>query len=235
MAKQRAKSRGQRARKIAVSYQRSAISGQQGIALVMILVMSAIALAIMAGLIYMVTTGTQISGMQKRYETAREAAKGGADVTYQLINARGNPGIPGINLYIVTPSTCVTLSTTTACTAIGNFTGIDTKLNLPTSCWSGCDSSMSINPPPPSSPDNTTYDMRFDLGASPYPTYRVYGKIVDTIEGNSGLDEGLGGKGVVSSGEITVVSKPYLYTIELDAENPDNPSERAKYSILYQY
>ncbi|OGW52288.1 MAG: hypothetical protein A2Y81_06970 [Nitrospirae bacterium RBG_13_43_8] len=207
---------------------------EKGIALVMILVMSAIALAIMAGLIYMITAGTQISGMQKRYETAREAAKGGADVTYQLIDARGNPGIPGINLYIITPGTCVTLNTT-ACTAIGSYTGIATKLNLPTSCWSGCDSSMSIIPPPLSSPDNTTYDMRFDIGASPYPIYRIYGKIVDTIEGNSGLDEGLGGKGVVSTGEVTVVSKPYLYTIELNAENKDNPSERAKYSILYQY
>jgi hypothetical protein len=28
---------------------------------------------------------------------------------------------------------------------------------------------------------------------------------------------------------------PYLYTIEVDAMNKDNPSERARYSILYQY
>jgi hypothetical protein len=80
-----------------------------------------------------------------------------------------------------------------------------------------------------------TYDMRFDLGTTPSLTYRVYAKIVNTAEGNSGLDEGLGGKGVVSTGEITVVSKPYLYTLEVDAENLSNPSERAKYSILYQY
>jgi len=43
--------------------------------------------------------------------------------------------------------------------------------------------------------------------------------------------------GVVSSGsgEITVVSIPYLYTVEVNAENRDNPSERAKLSVLYQY
>jgi hypothetical protein len=43
--------------------------------------------------------------------------------------------------------------------------------------------------------------------------------------------------GVVSAntGEVTVVSRPYLYTIEVDAENQVNPSERAKLSILYQY
>jgi hypothetical protein len=221
----------------------SKIRNEKGIALVMVLVLSAIALAVMAGLIYMLTIGTQISGMQKKYKTASEAAKGGADVTYQLISARGDPGIPSIGLNIITPNTCVTHPTATLpdgtlCTAIGNYTGLATKLNMRTSCWSsGCDSSMSITPPPPSGPDNTTYDMRFELGASPYPTYRVYAKIVDTVEGNSGGDVGLTGKGVVSSGsgEITVVSRPYLYTIELDAENKDNPSERAKYSILYQY
>jgi hypothetical protein len=241
MAKQRTLNFGMRSEECGIFRNlHSKIRNEKGIALVMILVLSAIALAVMAGLIYMVTTGTQISGMQKRYETAREAAKGGADVTYQLIDARGNPNISGINLYIITPSTCVTNPTAILpdgrpCTIIGSYTGVATKLNLPTFCWSGCDSSMSINPPPLGSPDNATYDMRFDLGASPYPTYRVYGKIVDTIEGNSGVDEGLGGKGVVSTGEITVVSKPYLYTIELNAENKDNPSERAKYSILYQY
>jgi len=76
-----------------------------------------------------------------------------------------------------------------------------------------------------------------DLGASPYPTYRVYAKIVDTVEGNTGGEEGLLGKGVVyaGSGEISVMKIPYLYTIEVDAENATNPSERAKLSILYQY
>jgi hypothetical protein len=38
-----------------------------------------------------------------------------------------------------------------------------------------------------------------------------------------------------NSGEIRVMSYPYLYTIEVDAENTANPSERAKFSILYQY
>ena len=64
------------------------LSNEKGIALVMILILSAIALAIMAGLIYMITAGTQISGMQKRYKTALEAGKGGTDITYQLIAAR---------------------------------------------------------------------------------------------------------------------------------------------------
>ena len=57
-------------------------SNERGIALVMVLILSAIALAIMAALIYMITVGTQASGMQKRYRTALEAGKGGADISY---------------------------------------------------------------------------------------------------------------------------------------------------------
>ena len=54
---------------------------------------------------------------------------------------------------------------------------------------------------------------------------------MDTVEGNSGGDEGLIKGGVVSasSGEVTVQSKPYLYTIEIDAENPNNRDERARF------
>ncbi len=191
------------------------LSSEKGIALVMILILSAIALAIMAGLIFMITTGTQVSGLQKRYTTALEAGKGGADVTFQLLAARGDPNISGINFHQTASSTCMT-----------------DKLNKSTKDWtSTCDKLLTIIPG-----TDSTYDMYFDLG-SPYPIYRVYSKIVDTVEGNSGGDEGLIGKGVVSSGsgEVTVVSRPYLYTIEVNAQAVTNPAERAKLSILYQY
>jgi hypothetical protein len=199
---------------------------EKGIALVMILILAAIALAIMAGMIYMITSGTQVSGLQKRYTTALEAGKAGADVTYQFIGARGDPGILNINFYQTLSSACLA--------AKMNFATSSTDSNGWSSNCSNFSNttSMSINKDDPS-----TYDMYFDLGSSPYPTYRVYSKIVDTVEGNSGGDEGLVGKGVVASGsgEVQVVSRPYLYTIEVDAENRDNPAERAKLSILYQY
>ncbi|GFP21965.1 hypothetical protein HKBW3S06_01191 [Candidatus Hakubella thermalkaliphila] len=72
-------------------------ANEKGIALVMTLVISAIVLAVMAGLIYMITVGTQISGIQKRYKTAHEAALGGAEVAYKYIGVRGDPGISGIS------------------------------------------------------------------------------------------------------------------------------------------
>jgi hypothetical protein len=190
----------------------NALCNEKGIALAMILVLSVIVLAVMAGLVYMVTTSSQLSGMQKRYQTSLEAGKGGADVVYQLIVARADPGIPLTNFLI---------TATTACLA--------DKLNKKTSSWDpACDKSMSI--------DSSSHDVHFDLGTSPN-VYRVYAKIVDTVEGNSGGDEGLLGKGVVNSGsgEVAVVSRPYLYTIEIESERTNNPSERAKLSILYQY
>ena len=190
------------------------LKNEKGIALVMVLILSAISLAIMAGLLYMVVSGTQISGMQKRYNTALEAGLGGVDVTYQLLAARGDPGIPLTNFLITASATCLT-----------------DKLNKSTADWNAaCSSSLTITPG-----TTTTYDMTFQLGAA--PIYNVYAKIVDTVEGNSGGDEGLLKHGVVSagSGEITVTSIPYLYTIEVNAEATTNPAERAKLSILYQY
>ncbi len=200
---------------------RSAVSNESGIALVMVLILSAIALAIMAALIYMLTASTQVSGIQKRYKTALEAGKGGADVTFRLIGARGDPNIPGLTNFKIWASDV----------GAGHRDCLTAKLNTPTSAWpSECSSTISINPN-----DTSTYDMRFELGTT--TPYRVYSKIVDTGSGNSGTDLGLLKSGVVGSntGEITVMSIPYLYTIEIDAENKDNPQERAKYSILYEY
>jgi hypothetical protein len=196
------------------------LTNEKGIALAMILVLSFIALAIMAGLIYMVTTGTQISGMQKRYETAREASKGGVDVSFQVINYRGDPGIPGINFYQTTSDLC-----------------LDAKFRTTTSSlnWSSCSdylkaTQISINPDDPA-----TYDFRFDLGET--PTYNVYSKIVDTVEGNTkgGAGELIQGGVVWAKAEFFPVRKPYIYTVEVHTENQANPNERAKFSIVYEY
>jgi hypothetical protein len=194
------------------------LASERGIALAIVLILAAISLAIMAGLVYMLVSGTQVSGMQKRYKTAQEAALGGADITFLMIAARGNPGIPGIN-FLINPN-------------IG--TCLDVKLKNPTSGWGACDSSLTIDPKlDPGS--NTSYDTTIELGPETN-RYKVYSKIVDTVQGNSGDDVGLSKGGVVSSsGEINVKSVPYFYTIEIDAEHRDNPAERAKFSVLYEY
>lgn len=199
------------------------ISSERGVALAMVLILSAMALAIMAALVYMLTAGTQVSGVQKRYRTALEAGKGGAELAYELIAARGNPNIPGLTM---------TIPAMTQAGAQGPC--LIQKLNQETSTWDPeCSNTLAIDPD-----TSATFDWRFNLGNSTLGSvYTVYAKIADTVEGNSGGDVGLSKGGVVASnsGEITVQSRPYLYTIEVDVENSTNRQERAKYSILYQY
>jgi hypothetical protein len=127
----------------------------------------------------------------------------------QLVATRGNP---------------TTLYTNQV---LPNQLGLGTKLAGPIATWAGLDTAITIDSGTPS-----TYDLRIDLG-----TYRVYTKIVDTVEGNSGADEGLVKTAVVNSGsgEVTVVSVPYLYTIEVLSQSQVNPTERSRLSVLYQY
>ncbi len=197
-----------------------AVTNEKGVALMMVLILSAIMLGIMAGLVYMLVASTQVSGIQKRYKTALDSGKGGADVALQLIAARGNLNIPGLTAFNITARSV----------GAGSVDCLTPKLNKATSAWpQACDSSTVIDPGTQSS-----YDMFFTLGTT--ATYNVYAKIVDTVEGNSGGDLGLMKSGVVTnSGEVQTVSKPYLYTIEVNAQNSANPAERAQYSILYQY
>ncbi|MEW6601610.1 MAG: hypothetical protein AB1499_11635 [Nitrospirota bacterium] len=196
----------------------SVLHNNKGIALVMVLILSLISLVTMSGLIYMVTSGTEVSGVEKRYNTALEAGKSGMDIASQVFAARENPYAAAeaalINFNITASGVC-----------------FEDKLNKATSDWTvGCQSSLTIDPSSASS-----YDMTFQLGNN--PTYWVYAKIVDTVEGNSSGDLGLIKTGVVSSypGEVTVMKVSYLYTMEIDAENINNPTERAKLSVLYQY
>ena len=182
---------------------------ERGIAMVVVLLLMMVALAMTGGLLYMLARGGYMSAMERRYKTALDAGVGGADVTLQLIAGRGTLTMQAGNNLVVNSS-------------------LAAKLDNATASWgAGVDSSMAINP------DNVaSYDARFDLGV-----YRVYAKIVDTVQGNSGADEGLLKSGVVNAGtgELVVVSMPYLYTVELLSQHSTNPTQRAKLSVLYEY
>jgi len=223
----------------------SPVRNEKGIALAMVLIISLIALTTMAGLIYMVTSGTQISGMQKRYKTALEVGKGGNDIAHQVINLKAYESdisslMTSLSGTISTPAACVVANTTdtlpdgTTCVdhiadcSTKTYPGLCVKLNLPTVCWSSCDSSITIDPT-----SSSSYDMSFNLG-----NYTAHAKIVDTVYGNSSpSDEILGdGKGTVETGsELSAIPIPFLYTIEVESENIANPAERANISVLYQF
>lgn len=182
---------------------------ERGIAMVVVLLLMMVALAMTGGLLYMLSRGGYMSAMERRYKTALDAGIGGADVTVQLVAGRG--------LLTMQPSNNLVINGT-----------INTKLDNATATWAATvDRSVGINA------DNVaTYDARFDLG-----DYRVFMKIVDTVQGNSGADEGLLKSGVVNAGtgELVVVSMPYLYSIEILSQNVTTPSQRAKLSVLYEY
>lgn len=182
------------------------LKNEKGFALVFVLVLAAIVLAMTMGMLFMASQGSFISGHQKQYRTAGEASRGGMEAMFQVISDRGIQTTPFTN-QVIGP-------------------GLVSKLAFPTTTWVGLDNTMTINPS-----DNTSFDMRVDLGV-----YRVYTKIADTIDGNSGSDEGLEKFGTGSgSGEVTVVSVPYLYTIEVLAQAVSNPADRSRLSVLYQY
>lgn len=186
------------------------LGNDRGVALIFVLLLAVVALITTAGLLYILGKGGYLSGQQKRYNTALEAGRGGMQATLQVV---GDRGIDTIGLTNV---------------VLGADLG--TKLANPTGAWApGIDDTSIIDPDV-----NTTYDLRFDLG-----TYRIYSKIVDTVDGNSGADTGLLKVGVVNtgSGEVTVMNIPYLYSIEELSANQVNPSttERVKISVLYQY
>ncbi len=179
-------------------------------ALGVVMILSAVALALTAGLLYMLARSGYTSGMQRQYKTALEAADGGVGVTFRAIALNG--AVSGIGL--PTPPTA--------------GANLPAKLSTATSSWGpGVDNSMTIDPS-----DASTYDLSFDMGA-----YRVYSKIVDTVPGTTSVDEGLKKDGVVSTttGELVVMSNPYIYSIEILSQRRANPSERAKLSVLYEY
>jgi hypothetical protein len=209
---------------------------ERGVVLVMVIVLSAVALLIMTTLIYMITTGTQVSGLQKRYKTALEAGAGGGDVFYQLIALRGetagtNAFTANLNAFNLNSA----VTTAANCTGVlsgATYTGWAAKLITPSTSWDSvnCDSSIHIDPNTP-----TSYDMKIELGAT--TKYTVYAKIVATTQGNTGGDTSLQTKGVVSAntGEVAVMAISYIYAIEAVSENSARNDERAKLSIVYQY
>jgi hypothetical protein len=205
------------------------INNERGLALMMALILTVIILAAVSALIYLVTQGTAMSGYQKRYQTALEAARGGADLVTKEVIAKtiGGTSLSSLGTYGGLMSVN---SANDAC--------FSAKVINSTALWpAGCNSTLD----PTASPDIT---LTFS-GIAPQPDFTVVAKIVDTVgctsasncpnSDVSGLD--LQGQGVVESGSGMVSPKqvPYMYRIEIQAQRATNPDERAIVSVLYAY
>ena len=183
------------------------IKNERGMTLVIVMVLSVVALIIMSALIYMVQSGTEISGMQKRYTTALDAGMGGVGLQKELIDTMGSPNFQGITTNIPNQA-CVTAK-------LANATGAG---------WAGCSNSVTLDPL-----NAATYDMRATLGS-----YTVYTKIVDTIPGNTAQGTGLSDPTASRSGHISVQAMPYIYTLQVLSLGTGT-NERSKLSAVYEY
>jgi len=214
----------------------SLVKSEKGLALITVLVLSLICLSVISTLLYMVIQGTRFSGFYKRYETAREAALGGAELGADLILDRG-----ALSTGLLLVSTTSGSFTLCDCgdpddpddnkdgAGLGARTCLCDKLCDATADWPACSDTLN----PMDSPD-----LEFELTGI-NTVYLVSAKIVDTIRGNSDLSgESLGGSGVVSSTSsiITAPPMPYLYRVEINAQDTTGDlKERARFSALYAF
>jgi hypothetical protein len=215
------------------------LANQKGIALVTALMLTLISLTIVMYLMYMITAGVKMSGANKRYKTAQEAAYGSTDIVLRDVipilfnNMTGAGWSPRTNLGASGFASFLNIeSSTDDC--------LKEKLTRPASKWSSTCSSL---------PDaKTAYDIKLNLNSNADP-FSVYTKIVETMCSDpkpypvgkctgsdlSGvhLDCAAGTTG--GCGGVSVQHLPATYRIEVQGERSTNPLEKSKLSILYAY
>jgi len=222
---------------------------EKGIALVTSLMFTMLALVITTALLYMVTSGIKSSGIFKRYKTVNEATYGGTDIMVKdLISATFgfndySSAHPGTNFTTyMKNSYMVNLSNpdVSGCLRI--------KLTQPKSMWGTCnDATFNVK---------QNYDVAFNLNSASGMPFRMYSKIVDTMDrklltynfalktgttvtiaGNSDTSSGaiLEGASTTEASTITIPHYPYLYRIEIQGERATNPAEKANISVQYAY
>lgn len=149
------------------------ITNEKGIALITSLMLTLISMAMVLVLLYIVTTGTQMSAAHKRYKTALEASYGGTEVFVKDIMPK---------LFQGYTSSSLTAGFSAVGLSVVNSSCLSQKLNTSTAGWaSGCSNSLDAK---------TLPDLQFYLkselaGFQPQPKFMVYTKIVDTVVGNS--------------------------------------------------
>ena len=202
---------------------------KSGVALVLVLMIVVISAGLLSAIMYYALSGTEISGLQRKYETSKEASLGAIDVfTKELIPRSLTDG----------SLTTVAASLTQGVGIVNSVvptSGMDscfqTKLTSNTKDWGSC--SKDTNP-------INTPDITFNLlsASGSNRPYVVQVKIIDTVSGNSNLSGiSLTGGGVVESGlgEISSRHFPYLYTIASESKPQNSTTERANFEVLYAY
>jgi len=206
---------------------------ETGVALILVLVIVVISAGLLAAIMYYALTGSEISGLQRKYQTSKEASLGAIEIfTKDIVpsvlrdQSLGLSGIVGDLTQGVGIVNSVTAVSSNAC--------FWSKLNSPSASWSaGC-----VDPtnPDPGSGTDITFKLRSASGSS--RPFEVDLKIIDTVRGNSDMSGvSLVTAGVVESAASTISTRhfPYLYTIEVQGQPENSTTERANFEILYAY
>ncbi len=204
----------------------------KGVALVSALIVVSVAAGIFAVIMYYALTGTEISGLQRKYHSSKEASLGAIDVLTKdiLPQVMGGSTLSTVVGSLTKPSAVLPSITVDS----SRDTCFSKKLSTATSGWPGgtCDTGTDAT---------TNPDVVFNLKgkSNQVSPYVVSLKIVDTVSGNtdtSGVVLDLG-SGVVDSASslIQVQHFPFLYTIMTDARQQGSTSERANIEVLYAY
>lgn len=193
---------------------------KRGMALVTVLAIILVCSVLLTIAFYFIFRGTEISGIEKRYRTAKEASLGAIEIFTKEIIPYGMAGEDLTSILQRFPQEKVKAGIDDSC--------FFSKLKENTENWGGCSNSMDIR---------GSYDMIFILKGEETEEYDVFVKIVDTVSGNTGkVEEALQGAGVAESttGTVPVPHFPYLYKIEVQGEKKGS-AERAAFSILYAF
>ncbi len=225
------------------------VKNEKGIALVTSLLLTLIALTIVAALMYFVTTGIQLSASGKRYKNVVEAGYGGVALTVNEIIPSLNSAIFG-NFSSGSSSGVSTLlskyGSGNIALSMSDLNCLRSKLDNTTAYWGSACSAGNKSMDPKESPDFSfvlkhTQNASWDFQSKSDPGFRVYSKIVDTpIKGNTDKADNPNlrkGENVTESAEAggTGITIPTTYRIEVSAERVANPQEKSDISVLYAY
>lgn len=216
------------------------LGNEKGVALVTSLLLTLIALGIIMVLMYSVIANIQTSAASKRYKNVVEAAYGGVSLSVNEFIPNLNSAIFG-NYSSGSESGLSMLKDQYASTInldIPSPACLRDKLDNATANWS---SSCSKTMDPKDNPDMTFVLKSGLTGLTSNPGFKVYTKIVGTpVKGNTDKADKPNlrkGENVIESAEIegTGVTIPTTYRLEVQAEQENNPREKANISVLYAY
>jgi hypothetical protein len=204
------------------------LTDNRGVALVVAMLMVFVSLAIIVGVLMMITQGVKVSSLTRQYETARAASYGAAEFSALEIMRREIDDAAG------------GLSTGTAWNRSGTYGGLVThvtseqcfnaKLTTSTIQWPvGCNNTLITNL-------DTSHDYTVTLaGAQSKAPFTVFVKLVDTRQGNTSLStvaiEPDGGNPALSEQQHV----PFIYRIEFLSQRTNNPDERAVLSSVFTW